>query len=291
MSARPKNALRWVQAGATAVLLALTGCERAPERPDDPRPLVLVSVAPYGYFVESLAGDAARTRSLLPPGASPTTFEPDLDALRAIEQASLLVEVGHPHFPFERAWLDGLLRDRPDLRRVNATRAAGTFAADADPHLWLSPRAAAALVRALTPELGRLLEDPSGVTARSHALLEEIAALDAELGDQLAPVRGGRFLVLHPAWGHFAQHYGLEQVAVERHGKLPGPHQLATLIDEARDAGHQSIIVVPQTDPQRAQGVADALGARVVALDPLAPNWPSSMRDIARSLARETVKP
>lgn len=276
---------------AAGLALVLTACGCAPETTGDPRPLVVVSVAPYGYFVESLAGGAARVMALLPPGASPAGFEPGLDALRAIEQADLLVRVGHPHFPFETAWLDGLLRDRPDLPWVDATAAAPGLASDHDPHSWLSPSAAAALVKALTPALGQLLDNPDAVTARSRALLQKIDRLDAELADRLAPVRGGRFLVLHPAWGHFANHYGLEQVAIERDGKPPGPRQLATLLAEAERTGYRSVIVMPQTDPGQARGVAEVLGAQVVELDPLSPAWPESMRHTARLLAQETVMP
>ena len=218
-------------------------------------------------------------------------FEPGMEALRAIERANLLVRVGHPHFPFERAWLDDLLRDRPDLRSVDATLAAKLRKNDDDPHLWLSPAAISALERAIEPEIGRLLDDPDATSARAETLITEINALDEELTAQLAPVRGGRFLVLHPAWGHFARHFGLEQVAIERDGKHPGPQQLAGLVTEAKRGGFRSVFVVPQTDPAQARAVAEALGAEVIVLDPMAPDWPESMRHTAQQLAREAILP
>jgi len=215
-----------------------------------------------------------------------------MDALRAIEQASLLVRVGHPHFAFERAWLDDLVRDRPDLRIVDATQASQALKMEEeDPHIWLSPAATLALARALQPEIGRLLDDPLSIAAQTEQLTAEIEALDAELTGILAPVRGQRFLVFHPAWGHFARHFGLEQVAVERDGKPPGPRQLAALISEAKQAGYRSIFVVPQTDPSQAQTIAEALGASVIELDPLNPDWPGAMRHTARLLAREAAAP
>ncbi len=35
-----------------------------------------------------------------------------------------------------------------------------------------------------------------------------------------------KFIVFHPAWGYFAEAYGLEQVPVEIEGKEPKPSQL-----------------------------------------------------------------
>lgn len=277
---------------AAAAMLVFVGCDDAAERSNDPRPLVVVSVAPYQYLVESIAEGNVQITTLLPPGASPAGFEPGMDALRAIEQASLLVRVGHPHFPFERAWLDRLVRDRPDLRIVDATQAARSLGMEGeDPHIWLSPAATLALARALQPEIGRLLGNPPSVATQTERLTADIEALDAELTGMLAPVQGQRFLVFHPAWGHFARHFGLEQVAVERDGKHPGPQQLAALITEAKQVGYRSIFVVPQTDPSQARSVAEALGASVVELDPLDPDWPDAMRRTARLLAREAAAP
>ena len=291
----------------TVAAIAATGCSEPP--PPEvgaaaARPLVVISVAPHRYFVEALAGNAVEIVALLPPGASPTSFEPGIDTLRSIGRAQLLVRVGHPHFPFERAWLDDLLNDRSDLLTVDAQASldegngggGGHRAGDRiesaehlDPHNWLSPAAVLALVDALEPAVAQLLDDAPAVGQRAATLREQIRALDAELGAQLASVRGGRFLVLHPAWGHFAESYGLEQIAIERDGKPPGPRELAQLVRDAREAGLQSVIVVPQTDPAQARSVAEAIGGRIVELDPLAADWPAAMRRTAQVLAREAV--
>jgi zinc transport system substrate-binding protein len=147
------------------------------------------------------------------------------------------------------------------------------------------------LVDALVPELARLGGDEAGVRARAAALRAEIEALDAELRATLERVRGGRFLVLHPAWGHFAEHYGLEQIAIEHDGKAPGPHQLAQLVQSAERDGLRSVIVAPETDPRSAHSVARAIGGRTLVLDPLSADWPASMRRTAQLLASEAVVP
>lgn len=275
---------------ALALCAAVLACSDPPPESRSGLPLVAVTVGPHRYFVEQLSGGAVDVIALLPPGASPADFEPGIETLRALEDASLLVRVGHPHFPFERAWLDRLLRERPDLRVVDAHPHAARDDPH-DPHAWLSPAAATVLVDALAPELARLIDDEPGVQTRAQELHAKIEALDSELRGTLAAVRGGRFLVLHPAWGHFARHYGLEQVAIEHEGKAPGPLELSQLLRSATRNGLHSVIVAPQIDPGRAHSVARAIDGRVVLLDPLAADWPDSMRRTARLLASEAAVP
>ena len=87
-----------------AVLLILAGCQKNVP-PEGTKPIVLVSVPPQAYFVDRLAGPWVTVEIMVPPGASPATFEPSLKQMQAAAQARLYVTVGHPNFPFERTWL------------------------------------------------------------------------------------------------------------------------------------------------------------------------------------------
>lgn len=274
---------------STALAVLSLGCTPGTDATLTSRPLVVVSAPPLGWFVEAIAGDAVDIHSLLPTGASPTRFEPGIAALRAIEDASLVVPVGHAHFPFEQAWFGDLLAERPDLAVV---RVPAEFREFDDPHWWLSPTAASSFVGPLLIELTKLLpEDSDAIRANAQLLHEQIEILDAELTTQLRAAEGRRFLVFHPAWGHFARHYRLEQISIENDGKRPDVRRLELLIENARTAGFRHVIVQPQIDPAHAQSVADAIGARVVTLDPLAKNWDSNLRAAAGLLANGALVP
>lgn len=287
------NLLRSSRRGLCALSMTLAalslGCTPETDAAATTRPLVVVSAPPLGWFVEAIAGDAVDIRSLLPTGANPTLFEPGIAALRAIEYASLVVPVGHAHFPFEQAWFSDLLAERPDLPVV---RVPAEFRESDDPHWWLSPTAARSFIGPLLAELIKILpEDSDTIRANAQLLRERIEALDVELAGQLRATEGRRFLVFHPAWGHFAQHFSLEQIAIENDGKPPDAHRLGLLIENARIAGFGHVIVQPQIDPAHAQSVATAIGARVVTLDPLARNWDSNLRAAARLLANGALIP
>jgi zinc transport system substrate-binding protein len=280
--------MRWI-----AVLLAvlpaacLGGCAERPEV--DARPLVMVSVLPQKYFVERIAGDRVRVEVMIPPGASPGFYEPTIGQLKALSAASLYVEVGHPSFPFEKAWLGRLLTERADLAVTNAS--AGISHAEPDPHLWVSPRHALEMTRAIAAALeGLLPEHEAELDENLRRFESEVRDLDAKLHALLDEHRGGRFFVFHPAWGYFAREYGLVQVAIEREGKEPDPREVATLIREAREAGVRVIFVQPQFDPASAELIAREISASVEVLDPLAPDWSANLYRVGVQLRGALVR-
>lgn len=245
---------------------------------------MLVSVLPQAYFVQRVAGPRVRVEVMIPPGASPATHEPTLEQLRALSEASLYVKVGHPHFPFERAWLGRVLAQANGLRVVDGS--AGLEGGDGDPHVWLAPRHALVMAGHVEAALAALLpEHAAEFRANLAAFAAEVRALDAELRELLAPARGRRFLVFHPAWGHFAEAYGLEQIAIERDGKHPDARALQRLIEGARADGVRVLFVQPQLDPRSAELVAGEVGCRVESLDPLARDWAANLRHVGRALA------
>ena len=107
---------------------------------------------------------------------------------------------------------------------------------------------------------------------------------DKKIRDMLAPFKGRCFMVFHPAWGYFAEEYGLEQVPIEVEGKEPGPQALARLIDEARKENIQVIFVQKQFSSRAAETIAKAIHGKVVALDPLAEDYLDNLIAMAESL-------
>jgi zinc transport system substrate-binding protein len=271
-----------------ALLLAAAAAGCSPPTARDSRPVVAVSVLPFAAFVEALASDRVSLEVMIPPGANPASYEPTLPQLQRLSRAVLFVKVGHPRFPFEAAWLARLLAERTDLPVVDAS--AGVEALGDDPHLWVSPRRVRAMAPALADGLvGVLPEHREAILAARVRFEREIDALDAELAETLAPVRGQRFWVYHPAWGHLAADYGLVQRAIEAEGKEPDARALAARLAEARGAGVSVVFAQPQFDAASARVVAAEIGARVELLDPLAPDWADNLRRVARALAEAAV--
>jgi zinc transport system substrate-binding protein len=104
-------------------------------------------------------------------------------------------------------------------------------------------------------------------------------SLFAKKGDKV------EFMVFHPAWGYFAQAYGLEQVPVEIEGKEPKPAELKHLIKHAKEKNIKVIFVQPQFSAQSARTIANTIEAEIVFADPLALNWADNLQRVAEKFS------
>lgn len=262
---------------------------------------VAVSVPPQAFLVEQLAGEHARTEVMVPASRSPETYTLTPRQIAALEKARLYVAVGHPAFGFERNHL-GRLREQnqalevvemvtgvellPAAERHGNPFVAGSDAAT-DAHVWLSPKVMADTARRVTTALQELDPDHADFFAlRLVRFLAAIDQLDREIRANLGGVGHRRFLVVHPAWGYFAADYGLEQVAIEHHGKEPGAAHLRTVIDDARKQGTKVIFVQKGFSERSATVIALEIDGEVVTVDPLARDWFANLRRVAAAFGR-----
>jgi zinc transport system substrate-binding protein len=88
-------------------------------------------------------------------------------------------------------------------------------------------------------------------------------------------------MVFHPAWGYFADAYGLIQVPIELEGKAPKPAHLQELVEIARRHGIRVIFVQPQFSRRSAELVAREIDARIVTADALPADWFANMNEVA----------
>ncbi|MGD8958062.1 MAG: zinc ABC transporter substrate-binding protein [Chromatiaceae bacterium] len=156
-----------------------------------------------------------------------------------------------------------------------------------DPHVWTSPSLVRDMIGRIRDKLTELAPAHAGDFARNHdAFATELKALDRELHTLLDPLPNRRFMVFHPAWGYFADSYGLTQVPIEREGKEPGARALAALIDQAKKDKIKVVFVQPQFDKRQARQVAQAIGGVVIAVDPLAADYVDNLRRVGREFAQ-----
>jgi zinc transport system substrate-binding protein len=118
------------------------------------------------------------------------------------------------------------------------------------------------------------------------AFERELDNLDKYISEKLAPFEGSKLLVFHPAFGYFTDAYGLVQVPIELAGKEPGARYLNQVIELARRENIKAIFVQQQFSTETAEVVAEAVGAEVVVLDPLAEDYISNMKQIADKVAK-----
>jgi len=263
---------------------------------------VWVSILPQKEIVERIGGDAVRVSVLVGPGLSPATYEPTPRQMARLHDADLFLAIG---VPFERTLVPRLEEVLGHERLVDGARgvarapissgkAAGSNQdgddghrhGSLDPHVWLDPVCVKALATTVCEELCRLqASDCRELRARLKAYEAEVDEADERIAALLSPYRGRRVLVFHPAFGYLLRRYGLEQVSVEIDGKEPSAKQLAALVEDARVSGSAVLFVQPQLAGRGARAVAEALGGRVVELDPLAPDLVENLERMAARVA------
>lgn len=243
---------------------------------------ITVSILPQVWFAEQIGGPQVEVAVLVGPGHSPATYEPTPKQMATLEQADLFLSAGVPFeqglVPRIKAIADGPVMAGPEPAHYGHHH-------EIDPHTWLDPVQATTMADTICRHLQAL--DPAHAedfSNRFSMLSERLLLLDDQIRMNLAAFNGRSFLVFHPAFGHFAAAYGLVQVPVEAGGHEPGPRHLAEVIDRAKEDGAKSIVVQPQFSRKSAQTVADAIDGEVVVLDPLAPDYPDNLMEIARVL-------
>ncbi len=245
---------------------------------------VAVSIAPLAYFVEGVGGKYVNVEVIVPPGANHETYEPTSRQLVGLAQAKICFLVGTDAFPFENRISEMIRKGKKGIDLI--TLSEGAILREEDPHLWVSP----AVVRIAARKIFHALSghDPrhsENYRANLDSFLSKIDSLDREITKLLAHKRGAVFMVYHPAWGYFADEYGLKQLAIEEEGKTAGAAHLKKMIDLARQKGIRVIFVQKGYDTKSAASIAASIGGRVVETDPLARDWPASLRSFAEALS------
>lgn len=265
---------------------------------------VFVSILPQKYFAERLLGDNGTVEVLIGPGMSPHTFEPLPQQMGKLSRSDLFFTVG---IPFEKVIISRIKNLCPNLSVVptdeNIVKIPMTehhheesavhhneheheHESGLDPHFWLDPLRAltmaenmAKAVISLRPEL------KDKIDANLEEIKKDINKLDEELTQKLIPFKGETLLVFHPAFGYFANKYGMIQKAVEIEGKEPAPRQLGELIRNCRNEGIKVIFVQKQFPASTAKTIAASIGGSVIAIDPLAEDYLNNLRTIAEVVA------
>jgi len=237
-----------------------------------------VSILPIRSLVKEIVGEDFRIEVLVPPGASPETFEPTPRQFIGLNEAQLVFNVGL--LEFETALLDKI-EDRTkivDLSRgivriegscAHAGRNGSDHAHGVDPHVWTSPRALQRMAENAYEAIHARWPDSAKYTANHARLQEELRQLDLRTAEKIARSGIRYFIIYHPALTYYARDYGLRQEAVEADGKEPSAKRLTALIRQARKDGIGRILYQSQFPVSVVETIARDIGAECTEIDPL----------------------
>ncbi len=278
-----------------ALLLLMFSCKPVGDNPQ--KQVISVSILPQQYFIERLAGDMVEVNVMIPPGASPATYEPTVAQLGKLDQSLVYMTIGY--IGFELSWLNKIRSVNPNMKIVDLSRGVepimeeehhqeqpGHMHGNIDPHIWMSVLNAKIISENIYREL--LLQFPDEkdkLTARYSQLNLGLDSLHFTLSQLLTGQKDKGFMIYHPALSYFARDYQLVQYPLEFGGKTPSPAHMKNMSDLGNEKSISTIFIQKQFDRNNAQVLANEIGAKIVQIDPLDPDWYAQMIYIATQLS------
>lgn len=268
--------------------VTIAGC--AKETENTGKTVVAVSILPQAGFVEAIGGGRIEVVVMVPPGASPHTYEVTPDQMTQLSRAKMYAKVGSP-VEFELTWMDKLISVNRNMLVVDCSKGIDLIMSQdpdepgMDPHIWLSVKNVRIMVQNICDGLVQVdAANKSYYEQNCADYLGKLTGLDNELMADLSDVKNRSFIVFHPAFSYFARDYNLTQIGVEQEGKEPDANYIVRLIKEAKEQDIRVVFVSPEYSTKSAESIAREIGGRVVIIDPLARDFISNMRAIESAI-------
>ncbi|PKP55025.1 zinc ABC transporter substrate-binding protein, partial [Candidatus Atribacteria bacterium HGW-Atribacteria-1] len=254
-----------------AVLVLISGCveEKPKQNLTQEKIIVEVTISPQAEFVEKVGGDKVKIIVMVPPGASPHTYEPTPNQMIDLNNAKMYAKVGSG-VEFELGWMDKITDLNKNMLVVDCSKGIeqrkmteeeekaeedGHESGEEheheeggnDPHIWLSPKNAKMMVENIYNGLIEI--DPDNTEyykTNKNSYIAELDKADGEISKKLLNLKNRKILVFHSSWGYFCRDYNLTQIAIEKSGKEPTLQGIENLIKQAKENNITIIFTSPQ---------------------------------------------
>jgi len=281
------------------MLLVSVSCSSSKKNQQEQKESVTVSVLPQKYFVEKIVGDRFNVNVMIPPGASPVTYEPTPKQMRDLSDSKVYIRVGH--IEFEKSWMNKLKNVNPEMEIIDQSKTVDLIEPEnghdhnheghhhhgVDPHIWTSPQEVKKQAEFIYQYfIKNYPESEAEFTSNYNVFKSELDSLDTYLHQTLKPCQNKKFLIFHPALSYIARDYGLEQISIEIDGKEPTPANIREIIRTAKNENIRVVFVQRQFSTHNAEVIAKEIEGRVVQIDPLAYNWNESVKMTVNEIAK-----
>lgn len=254
------------------VLFVGSGCTR----PMPLKPKVAATIFPLYDLVRIIGGDDIDTVLILPPGASPHTFEPTASTMKQLQGVLAIFEIGHGldnwfsllENPFYNTTFVGM--DKNIQLRVS-TDTDEHDSDSVDPHYWMDPTNARIMADTIVEELSLLVpEHTAAFNTRAEKFKDELTKKDVQWQEEMAQVKNKNIVTFHDAFMYFADHFQLRVVATFEPfpGREPTPQYLIDLKKEIEKNNITFMYIEPQLSARSLETFAKDNGIALGVLDP-----------------------
>ena len=250
------------------LVLLIAGCG-SEEKAAQNKLQVAASFYPMAEFARNVGGDKVEVTMLVPDGAEAHDWEPSPTDLAKLGRAQVFVYNG-----IVESWAEQAIAALNERKLVAVQAGKDLYARQGkqDPHVWISPKKAIIEVNRITDALCQADQDNAAYyQGNRDKYVEKLHALDKQLSQLTAKAPRKVFVTAHAAFGHLADDYGLQQLAVNGLSPTaePTPADLQNLIKVVEKEKIEYIFFETLTDPKTAELLAKETGAKTAVLDPL----------------------
>ncbi|WP_129597456.1 metal ABC transporter solute-binding protein, Zn/Mn family [Anaerophilus nitritogenes] len=275
------------------VILMFTGCSQEAE--NNQKIKVAVSIVPQKTFVEAVGGDLVETVEMIPPGMSPENYAPSPKELKMLSESTLYFSIG---VPSEKENILPKLKDmNKDIQLISLENEVSKVYKDRefaknqrDPHIWLSPKRVVVITEVIKDELIKI--DPQNkeiYEENANKYIQQLKEVDIEIKKSIEKLPQKSFVVYHPAFGYFADDYGLDMISIEEEGKEATIEDIKRVIDFAKSENIKVIFYQAEIDSRQSRTIADEIGGKTKEIEPLAKDYIQNLRDMAKTFT-ESLK-
>jgi zinc transport system substrate-binding protein len=264
---------------------------------------VAATIFPLTDIARNIGGDKIDVVNMVPPGASPHTFEVTSGQVKNLQGTRIIFSIGYDLDD----WIVGIQDILPDaeienvskgveLRSFEESGEAGPGSAgeeehehhedgeedeeedhrhehgEIDPHYWLSVKNAKIIAINISEQLQELdPENSEYYQANTVDYIRKLNELDIQTEDLFSDISSNKIMTMHNAWSYFAKDYGLEVVATFEPfpGREPTAKYLVDLSKEAKEHSLTTIFSEPQLSNQVLIPFLQDMDMNLSVLDPI----------------------
>ncbi len=270
------------------------------------KPLVYATIYPVYALTQAVGGDLINLEAAVPFGVDPHDFKPSAKLIGVLEEADIIFYNGLAMEP----WLDkikGQLEDK-GVKLVNLSEVVELITfdhdydhedhdnhqnhsdkddhdnkdnhdsdahehGDYDPHIWLDPVNATAMVQSIYETLREALQEEGEgpLFDNYNAVKKELYVIDDNYQAVLKWAERRELVVGHAAFGYLCHRYKLKQIAIaglSTHDE-PSAALLAEISDLAKEHDVKVIFYDATGSDKLAKVIAEEIGVELKPLNPL----------------------
>jgi zinc transport system substrate-binding protein len=263
---------------------------------------VVASIKPVHSLVSAVMEGVAKPNLLVEGAASPHSYSLKPSQAKQLQDADIVFWMSHDLEAFLENSIENIaqkavsvpLIESHNLTKLNF-REGGAFAAhghddhddkhdddhddkhdddhdEMDPHVWLDPQNAKALVHEIEEQLAKI--DPKNAEiyeANASIIMKKLDNLTNEIDVDLSPVRGRGYVVFHDAYQYFEKRFGVSAIGsiTVSPEVMPGAERVRELQEKVRELDATCVFSEPQFQPKLVATVTENTNAGTGVLDPL----------------------